>query len=1323
MNPDSQVRHAPVKILIAEDSPTQSARLQHILELQAYEIYVAMNGRQALEMARQFRPAMIISDVVMPEMDGYELARRIKDDPDLCHTPMILVTSLSDPKDVIRGLESGADNFILKPYDEHYLLGRVRYVLANRATRMLQDTRMGMEIYFNGQKHFIEAERLQILNLLLSTYEAATRRNAELIQAQDELSRTNVALSAANRQLEQQSREREQAETEVIKLNRTLEQLITERTNALHRSERAFSATFERAAVGIAHIGLTGRFVRVNPRLSEMSGYTEAELRQKKFSDVVHPDDVDSVRDILAPMLQGETGSITLERRLVHRNGDIVWIHCTISQVHDQSGGIAYLLGFIEDVSTRKCAEQALVMSRTLLNETRQIAHVGGWELDIDTGVTLWTEEIYAIHDLDPAAHHDINPGFSFYTPESRRLIEQAIEDAIANGTPFDLELEITPAANQRRWVHSVGKIDPVPRKIYGAIQDITARKQAELALLKLNEELEDRVTARTAELDQANVALAAREEEIRSVVDHMVDCVITIDEKGIIRSANQVVEKIFGYTTAEVIGRNVSMLMVELERADHDGYIEHYQTTGIAKILGIERQVEGLHKNGERIALNLAISEYTVQGQRYFTGILRDIRERVRIIRDLERARHDAEHANQAKSLFLAAMSHEIRTPMNGVIGMADVLQQTSLKGHQMEMVNLMRESAFALLTIIDDILDFSKIEAGKLELESAPVSIAEVVEKACGILDRVAAKKGVELTLFTDPKIPALLLGDGLRLRQILVNLINNAIKFSSGLNRAGRVSVRAELTALDAQHVTVLLRVIDNGIGIDEATAARLFTSFTQADASTTRRFGGTGLGLAISRHLVALMNGAITLESTPGVGTIFTVRLPLPATVPPAAPSAATDLSGLSCLILGDNDGIAGDLAIYLDHCGAQVERASSLDQACRQIETSDTGSWLFIVDTKHGVPPIAKLRAAYRARVRTNSDPAGYTSTSEPYFVLINRGRRRHERSEANEIVTLDGNVMTRRTFLHAVAVAAGRAEVEQIEAVSASIGQRVAPTREQALRQHRLILVAEDNETNQKVIRQQFALLGVAVDITSDGREALKRWRRTDYAMLFTDLHMPEMDGYDLAGAIRTIENGQRRIPIVALTANALKGEDERCRAAGMDDYLSKPAQLTDLKATLEKWLPGLEAASGAHVLMAAQARSASTLALDPSVLEALVGDDPEIIREFLEEFRNSAVKTAMELKTACELGQAGQTGALAHKLKSSARAVGAIPLGDLCAELEHAGNQNLAGQFAALLASFELELEAVKQALEVLLSPSSQQPAPAHHDPQPGLS
>ena len=829
--------------------------------------------------------------------------------------------------------------------------------------------------------------------------------------------------------------------------------------------------------------------------------------------------------------------------------------------------------------------------------------------------------------------------------------------------------------------------------------------------LRRVSVDLEDQVAQRTADLERANVAMAIKEEETRSVVEHMVDCVITIDEKGIVRSANPVVEKLFGYTRDEVIGQNISMLMPEPHSSSHDGYMERYYRTGQAHIIGIGREVEGLHKNGEHIAVYLAVSEYFVGEKRYFTGILRDVRERVRNMKDLEHARFEAEQANQAKSAFLAAMSHEIRTPMNGVIGMADVLRQTSLSGYQVEMVNLIRESAFVLLDIIEDILDFSKIEAGRLETERVSTHVADVIEKACGILEHLAAKKGVELTLFIDPAIPEEVLGDALRLRQVLVNLANNAIKFSSGQQRPGRVSVRALLTKHGPDQVTVEFQITDNGIGMDEETQSRLFTSFTQGDASTTRRFGGTGLGLAISRHLVELMGGKIAVQSVPGKGSTFTVRLPfaLP-TARPAVGGKTVELTGLSCLVLGDENGMGDDLAVYLRDSGAIVERVPDLVAARKRINTLPSGLWLLIIDAGHDAPPIEELRAAFRARsdLDTHFVVVGHGHHQpgvEPRFIVIRRGHRRRGRVETVDIVTLDGDIMHPQSFLRAVAIAAGRAHEEEESPLPGKLETMITPpSRAMALQQGRLVLVAEDNEINQKVIRQQLALLGYAADIAGDGREALKRWESGDYALLLTDLHMPEMDGYQLTGAIRADEISKadkRRIPIVALTANALKGEAEHCRAAGMDDYLSKPVQLVDLKATLAKWLPTTDSSLDSTVTpLISPTLATATGPMDVSFLEGLVGDDPAVISEFLRDFRSSSARIAVELRAAFQVGQTAAVSAAAHKLKSSARSVGALALGELCAEMEQAGKAGDTAALAVLLPRFEAEMAVVDKYL-----------------------
>lgn len=658
-------------------------------------------------------------------------------------------------------------------------------------------------------------------------------------------------------------------------------------------------------------------------------------------------------------------------------------------------------------------------------------------------------------------------------------------------------------------------------------------------------------------------------------------------------------------------------------------------------------------HRNGPEVTSEVAMQYIVLRGGRaLFIAIVRDISERIAQQADRE-ARSLAEQANAAKSAFLAAMSHEIRTPMNGVIGSVDLLARSSLGPRQMELVDTMRHSAHGLLRVIDNVLDFSKIEAGHLATEREPVCLQREVELVCNTLKAIALRSGVSLSLFTDPRLPVSVLSDGLRLRQILSNLVSNAIKFCGNQkDHRGRVEVRAELV----DDVSVRFTVNDNGIGMSSEVQAKLFQPFMQGEVSTTRRFGGTGLGLSICRRLVELLDGQISVESAPGEGATFTVTVPIEFDDIAAPPAHGNELADLHCLVCAQpNPQRAQDWCRYLEHAGAGAETCADLAALEYKLAKSGSATVVVILQDQGDATRswLDRIGNAQRASV-----------------VVIGNGRRGTPRTPNSRTSTLDGDAMSRRNFIHAVEIASGRSDPDIEDVADLSLDDAFTPPdRETALANGQLILVAEDNDINQKLIRRQLAMLGYAADIMHNGRDALNAWLAGDYALLLTDLHMPEMDGYELTEGIRAEEHGTQHLPIIALTANALKDEAENCRARGMDDYLSKPVALDDLKGALEKWLPSATANSLPDIASAANATRDAIL--DVSMLAELVGDEPAVLAEFLRDFKVSAEGTSVIIRAAFAAGDTGALTSAAHRLKSAARAVGSLPLGACCEQVE----------------------------------------------------
>ncbi len=736
---------------------------------------------------------------------------------------------------------------------------------------------------------------------------------------------------------------------------------------------------------------------------------------------------------------------------------------------------------------------------------------------------------------------------------------------------------------------------------------------------------------------------------------------------------------------TQEVSDKNDFTLRAEKHSSDEVG----------ALVDGFNTMLEQLHNRDSRLAQHRQELEDRVA-------------ERTR---SLQEAKERAEEATRAKSEFLARMSHEIRTPMNGVLGMAGLLMDhPTLDERQMDLIRTIKHSGESLLMIINDILDFSKLESGKLSLDISPCDLRQVVSETVELLAETSSVKGLELICDIPPNIHTNVEADVLRIRQMLTNLVGNAIKFTE----QGEVLVRVSEESLDEARVEVLFEVIDTGVGIPADKQHDIFELFSQVDETTTRHYGGTGLGLAITRELAQLMGGRIGLESTPEEGSRFWFSLSLPRVDEPAVDIHSMRLKGLRALIADDN---ATNLRILKHQLLAWGLSVDSVDRGSKLLNEFDSARQrkepYDVVLLDMNMPGLNGLEVAQIIRDKLED-------ADVPILLLssLMTSRESEHWKQAGVTATLTKPVNSEALYRALLSATGSGASRTPVPAAPSEAPSALAP-----LGLH--LLLAEDNPVNQKVAIGVLEFLGCTCDTANDGQEALDMLPNGSYDAVLMDCQMPTMDGYEASRLIREreAEQGASRIPIIALTANALQGDRETCLAAGMDEYLSKPYKAEDLHALLQAMTGGApetdtveppprpepepEAAEPDPAVLRVSERFAranegvEAAPIDPEkVAELERATSPQLVQEIMESFLETAPDSIAEMDDAMAAADAEALMRAAHSLKSGSLYVGAATLSQLCRELEGVSKEGDLEASATKLAALKTEFDRVMEAI-----------------------
>lgn len=1120
---------------------------------------------------------------------------------------------------------------ILLAYFALWFANTVRIV--NRRQKILFSLIMGMVIF--GMHYSAMLSTYFIKNsALVTAYKKAD--NESLLLVVTGLYFFNIALILLTYFLSYQRslKMHEMSETEIQKLKTTIEDYAI-----IKLDENGFITSWNKGA-------------------ERIKGYTANEIIGRHFS-VFYPEaDVVSGKTSLILNLAKTTGKYEEEGLRIKKDRSGFQANVVIRPVYALNGKLEGFYKITRDISERKLVETNLRENQQLIVSITDAMNEGMYALDKNGLLVFMNPEASRIigwrqDELLGKRVHDI-----IYT---KRLDPAGAleEDDIALQT-----IQHGRSVHFAQETFTTKSGQKLPVSIHASVRK---RGEENIGAVVIFRDISNDIRLQKSLLEQAS-----RMREL--LANSPISVRIVLRDTGKIVFANHSYAKMFARTAENIIGKDPAVYYKNPE--DYVQIKHHLDNNEVIKNLLVELYSE----NGGSLWVLATYMNLEYEGEQASIGWFYDVTE-------LRQAKQFAEDAAKIKTEFLSTMSHEIRTPMNGVIGMVDLLMDTPLDGKQSEYASIIKESSTALLDIINDILDFSKIEAGMLKIVAKEFSIVSLVEGCVDLLANRAYEKKLSFSYFLDPQLPISLVGDAGRIRQVLLNLLGNAIKFTE----KGGVKVDIVYLGQLGNLHQIQFNIKDSGIGMSEDTLKRLFTPFSQADGSVTRKYGGTGLGLSISKRLSDAMKGNISVESLPGQGSTFTFNLSLPAGESAERLKPSNLVAGSKILLLSEPNADKNTLELYLRSWDSELTIVDSTDAALTALEQSPEYALLIVV--YQGAP--FDVKSIIRKVSQQNKD-LKLLLLGEQEDLSVFKG---------NFVYKMNLSPLKQSTLLTTLLSILDKRKNQ----LPVSKERRYAkPSVEHKVTQsHGQILLVDDNEFNRKVAFNQLLNLGYAVVTVNDGQQAIDQYRSGKFDLILMDCQMPILDGYQATGAIRDLEgNKHSHIPIIAMTANAMQGDKEICLNAGMDDYLAKPISILELSAVLKKWIPKTRH----HMIEpinkeTTSNKTATTQLVDMERLHSIFGEDKNVLRKIVHLFMDSLTPLTTGLNLSINNKDFKEIKFLGHQIKGAALNLGVTELGQLAEKIELCTADQDIEKLRTLYDEFQLSLTEVHKFFEKELS------------------